>query len=267
MNQRYAVITENDESAWDDVTGVKYHFPKKFTGLLTPGTWVVYYKGGIKNRRFAHARLSDRPHYFGLARLGEALPDNSSKKRDYFVMIEEYLPFDEPVLARDGDTYLERIPENKIKNYWRDAVREIQKDVFEKISSLGKHLADYKSTYHNTGLNDTEVNLSSGVEGKPSQKFVTVYERDTKLRDAAISIHGLDCSVCDFNFEKVYGQFGKGYIQIHHIRPISEAGGPVSVNPRHDLVPVCANCHAMIHREKRRTLSIDEARALFAGKK
>ena len=48
----YTVITENDESAWKDKTGVLYHFPKRYLKYLTPGTRVIYYKGKLKNKSF-----------------------------------------------------------------------------------------------------------------------------------------------------------------------------------------------------------------------
>jgi len=37
----YTIITENDESQWDDDTGVLYHFPKKYLKHLQPGTNVI----------------------------------------------------------------------------------------------------------------------------------------------------------------------------------------------------------------------------------
>jgi len=32
------------------------------------------------------------------------------------------------------------------------------------------------------------------------------------------------------------------------LNPISQTKGTHEVNPKTDLVPLCANCHAMIHR-------------------
>ncbi len=46
----------------------------------------------------------------------------------------------------------------------------------------------------------------------------------------------------------VYGNIGEGYIEVHHLNPISQTEGSHKVDPTTDLVPLCANCHAMIHR-------------------
>ncbi len=49
------------------------------------------------------------------------------------------------------------------------------------------------------------------------------------------------------SFEEVYGEKAKDYIEVHHIVPISERGGDYMVNPIKDLIPLCPNCHAMVH--------------------
>ncbi len=57
------------------------------------------------------------------------------------------------------------------------------------------------------------------------------------------------CEVCNFNFVEVYGELGQGYIECHHIIPLSllEANTQTKLS---DLVLVCANCHRMLHRRK-----------------
>ncbi len=48
---------------------------------------------------------------------------------------------------------------------------------------------------------------------------------------------------------------GESYY-IHHIKPVSESGVR-EVNPATNLVPVCANCHRMIHHHRNSSLTID----------
>ena len=67
-----------------------------------------------------------------------------------------------------------------------------------------------------------------------------------------------------FNFGKVFGELGEGFIHIHHLRPLSEIGEEYKVNPVEDLRPVCPNCHAMIHRRSP-PLSIEEVKMLFTS--
>lgn len=44
-------------------------------------------------------------------------------------------------------------------------------------------------------------------------------------------------------------KLGKDYIEVHHIKPISEIGSEYVVDPEKDLIPVCFNCHSMLHRK------------------
>lgn len=88
------------------------------------------------------------------------------------------------------------------------------------------------------------------------------YERSSKNRRLAIQAHGTTCAACGFNFDDVYGrEYADGYIQIHHVKPVSEHEGPV--DPATDMVPLCSDCHSMAHRRKDTVTSLDESKALI----
>ncbi len=87
-------------------------------------------------------------------------------------------------------------------------------------------------------------------EGAKKLVAVNVYERERKARDECIEHHGYSCTVCGLNFEKVYGDIGEGFIHVHHLVPLADINKKYVVNPIEDLVPVCPNCHAMLHRRK-----------------
>lgn len=73
-------------------------------------------------------------------------------------------------------------------------------------------------------------------------------EYNQQAREQCIAEHGTSCAVCNLNFEATYGEIGRGYIHVHHLNPLSEATGKRKVDPVNDLIPVCPNCHAMLHR-------------------
>jgi 5-methylcytosine-specific restriction enzyme A len=54
--------------------------------------------------------------------------------------------------------------------------------------------------------------------------------------------------VCEFSFEDCYGPLGRNYIHVHHTLELSKVPSGYRVNPVTDLLPLCPNCHAMIHR-------------------
>jgi hypothetical protein len=85
-------------------------------------------------------------------------------------------------------------------------------------------------------------------EGAVTQVVVNAYERNPRARQECIAHYGSRCSVCDFDFEQVYGEIGRDFIHVHHLVPLSEIGKEYQINPVQDLRPVCPNCHAMLHR-------------------
>ena len=87
-------------------------------------------------------------------------------------------------------------------------------------------------------------------EGSKKSINVNVYERNSQARKKCLEEYGYKCSVCEFDFEKIYGLIGKDFIHVHHVKPLSEINGEYKVNPIEDLRPVCPNCHAMLHKKK-----------------
>ncbi|MEI6858502.1 MAG: hypothetical protein V5788_01710 [Shewanella sp.] len=90
---------------------------------------------------------------------------------------------------------------------------------------------------------------SEFTEGAVKQVTVNAYERNPKARAACIAKYEAICWVCDFNFEAIYGAIGKGFIHVHHKRDLATIGESYQVDPINDLIPVCPNCHAMLHKE------------------
>ncbi len=87
------------------------------------------------------------------------------------------------------------------------------------------------------------------AEGKISQVLQTKYERNPVNRELCLDANGYVCKICGFDFEKVYGEIGHNFIHVHHIEKVSSFGGEYYLNPVTDMIPVCPNCHAMLHRE------------------
>lgn len=91
-------------------------------------------------------------------------------------------------------------------------------------------------------------------EGEIIEMHIAKHERNAALRAACIehfsAQHGgaVLCEACGLSFGERYGEIGEGYIEVHHLSPISQTEGTHTVDPTTDLVPLCANCHAMIHR-------------------
>ena len=87
-------------------------------------------------------------------------------------------------------------------------------------------------------------------EGASKTVTVNTYERDSHARTKCLEHHGFKCAVCSFDFEAVYGEIGRNFIHVHHVIPLAEIGMVYDLSPITDLIPVCPNCHAIIHRTR-----------------
>jgi hypothetical protein len=103
------------------------------------------------------------------------------------------------------------------------------------------------------------------VEGASKTVTVNRFERNPAARSACIARHGSTCAVCGIDFGATYGVIGEGFIHVHHVVPISEVGGEYVINPITDLVPVCPNCHAMLHRGSAVPRSVSELQKIVTS--
>lgn len=182
-------------------------------------------------------------------------------------------------LSGDDTKNLTFLPNDKLDQQTLRGVRRLKNESAAMLDKLLADLKPIKSLNQSEFNKENEVSLwkeiasenedlsefESFVEGSKKQKFMTYYERIPENRKQAIKIHGCTCFGCGFNFEKTYGSHGKGFIHIHHIKPVSQFEKPQKVNPETDLIPLCPNCHAMIHRQRNKTLSFEELRALISS--
>lgn len=103
-------------------------------------------------------------------------------------------------------------------------------------------------------------------EGKRILTTHYSYERDPKIvndfkKKCIAEQRELRCEVCNFSFEETYGDRGHGFIEVHHLKPVSQMkpGEKTSLN---DLALICSNCHKMIHR-KMPYLTINELKQIM----
>ncbi len=99
-------------------------------------------------------------------------------------------------------------------------------------------------------------------EGAVRKVTVNAYERNPEARRQCISHYGARCSICGFDFFEVYGEVGKDFVHVHHLKQISEVGETYKIDPINDLRPICPNCHAILHKQKP-PYTIDEVKGFL----
>ena len=104
-------------------------------------------------------------------------------------------------------------------------------------------------------------------EGSVKKVFVNAYERNEEARKKCIEYYGAKCSICGFDFGKVYGAEFAEKIHVHHIKPLNEIKENYIVNPITDLIPVCPNCHMILHYKKGGTYTPEEVKQFIQKNK
>ena len=103
-------------------------------------------------------------------------------------------------------------------------------------------------------IEHNDADYAPDSEGMEHQYNLTKKERNPELRHKCIEYYKhlwgghIQCICCGFDFGKAYGDIGEGYIEIHHVNPHHTYEGVHKVDPTKDLIPLCSNCHSMIHR-------------------
>jgi len=106
-------------------------------------------------------------------------------------------------------------------------------------------------------------------EGKNKVVETKAYQRSSRLRNIAIEHYTqngrIKCRACCFDFEDFYGIYGKGFIEIHHQKPVfmfdeNELEKTIE-NALLNVIPVCPNCHRMMHKQRSSPLTFEELKA------
>ena len=153
---------------------------------------------------------------------------------------------------------LETVPEEYENDFYRGYHWNCE--VIERIRNASKHEINWDEE-------TVQEETAGTTEGKRTVYYTTKYERSSKNREAAIRIHGTKCMICGFDFGQKYGELGKGYIEVHHIKPLATLEKEVVINPETDLICVCANCHRMLHRFKNYIVTVEELKYIVDDNK
>jgi 5-methylcytosine-specific restriction protein A len=228
------------------------------TKKIEPGDRIFLIKLGHENPNgimasgFALSHVFEDEHY------------SDEKRKALYVKVRFDVvlhPYDENILLKN--VLKEKIPAMK----WSPQASGVS------IKSEDSTILENLWTSHLKDNNLSPVTLPEEIvgsvkyyEGAMRRIFVNAYERDPRARESCINKQGTSCCICGFNFESVYGQIGIGFIHVHHIKPISEIGRKYEINPSTDLIPVCPNCHSMLHIRNEEPLSIEELKMLINKK-
>jgi 5-methylcytosine-specific restriction protein A len=232
----YLLLWNPDDTGWPELPGMAKRAKR---GAEVPDTWRVrsskkYLPGdpvyilkvgpgqrgimgaGIFTRRLDDGLIALRYNMLLNPEVDEILAREALAKK---VPTAQWYPRASGVCLYDDAT--------KVKSLWEQHLKDIQRTAI---------------------IYPAEIYDSVHWEGKRRQMTSNDYERSTEAVLACKAHFGRTCRVCGFDFEMRYGKIGKGFIHVHHIKALSKIGKRYKVNAIKDLIPVCPNCHAMLHQ-------------------
>ncbi len=143
-----------------------------------------------------------------------------------------------------------------------DGYQDSNTFIWKLKSELVKALEQIELTGQELYPEELPKEIQNLYEGLKKTIIVNSYERNIEARKKCIDHWSPICSVCEFDFEKNYGELGKGFIHVHHLVPVSDISRIYQVNPIKDLRPVCPNCHSMLHK-RNPPLTIEELKSIL----
>jgi predicted HNH restriction endonuclease len=81
-------------------------------------------------------------------------------------------------------------------------------------------------------------------EGGRSPVLVNRFQRDPRARKRCLQLFGTACTVCNFDFERTYGEVGIGFIRVHHLKPLPS----LDRNTESARAKTCVRCAQTVMR-------------------
>jgi 5-methylcytosine-specific restriction protein A len=155
--------------------------------------------------------------------------------------------------------FLNGVPLDKpIDSEWQDFNLVITKSYStqeSEFTTLASCLLDFFCLVLVLLIAETEWNMEKqqtevlgNFEGELSRIEINKYERNRYNRALCLAFFGFNCRGCGQLLEEKYGPLGTHVIHVHHLVPVSQMGESYRLDPIKDLIPLCPNCHNIVHK-------------------
>lgn len=243
-------ISESDEISTSDLTA-------RLRALLNPQGEDLQTLSGRKDDKFSQKVRNLRSHET-LERLGLVLHEKRGSQGYW-------------TLTQKGKDDLEKARQSLEYLIGQRFEYGLQQEVLTRAINPEDATLEQLNLFDETIQEDDTLIL----EGRDRIMNQKVYERSMKLRASAINHYTVNgriwCHACGFDFGLTYGSHGRGFIEIHHQKPIFSYGDEdiekTLTEALRNVVPLCSNCHRMIHHSRNRMLSLEELKGIIDDSK
>lgn len=129
---------------------------------------------------------------------------------------------------------------------------------------LTDNVSDLKSSLSsslNTTVADETLKSVAPINEQEPVRTISEMTKQAK-KEACIDYYGAVCDLCGFDFGYTYGDAFEKMIEVHNVKVDSEEEIFEDTDPIQDLIPICHNCHHVIH-SKRPAYTIEEMRKMI----
>ncbi len=172
---------------------------------------------------------------------------------------------DLPFIIYEGGV---RLAQGKYLSKCNSELYELLSTVVAEPIEFGKSPAKSNKNLKQKGV---PFDYEDHVEGQRQRREIAFFARNPRLaRDAKLK-YDYQCQTCGFRYPDRYPEIGQGYIEAHHLDPLSERenADKAGLTNLSRVTVMRANCHRMIHRVIRklgRAVSVDEFKTWIAAK-
>ena len=159
---------------------------------------------------------------------------------------------DELIDALIGPVEIEEVPET-LEELEAKAALETQQSIVAPVIQPVEEVLQVTPT-----PSITEKQIEDKV---PQEEVVDLIDYE-KAKALCIEYYGAICDLCGFDYGYTYGEAFENQIQVHNIHAQDEVEVVQDTDPIKDLIPVCHNCHQIIHSQNP-PVSVEQMRKMI----
>lgn len=125
-----------------------------------------------------------------------------------------------------------------------------------------KHGIDLKVVENSINEKAQEQEDVEKFEGRMTEARILRRQRNYQARQKCLENSDYKCYICGFDFGKTYGEIGRGFLEVHHTKPLASYDDEHPI-PQNELCALCSNCHSMVHRKKE-VLDVEELKRIVS---
>ncbi len=220
-------------------------------------------------------KSNDNSEQVGDSKVGESESDLS----DFDKLFESIMGISAPEKKQVKDDDESKIQtknkseeiKEEIKEQEKEQIKEdVKKEKEEKEGTKEDIKEATKSNTINVDSYSSENVTNNNDEARDSEikeeEVTSTLSNKERIKKECIEYYGAICDICGFDYGYTYGEQYESEIEVHNVNGYNNDEDEIleDSDPVKDLIPICRNCHHIIHNSKN-PVSVDRLREMIKG--